>query len=88
MDFLLQYVSHNRMKVIDNLKIQDGAKLPSRIFIFAIYSLIVANQMLKKHIKFSDSSCNKMKVMLNLKIPRWELAAILDFRICSIFSKL
>ena len=47
---------------------QAGGQLPCWIFIFATHSLSYRKSNSKENIKFSDSSCNRMKVIGNLKI--------------------
>ena len=45
---------------------------------------IVANEKLKKNIKYGDSSCSRMKDLFHLQNQRWQIAAMLDFGVYSI----
>ena len=63
---------------VSTLKIQDGGRPPCWIF----------NLSNTEDNKYSDSKCNRMKVMLSFQNSRWKLDATLDVGMYSILATL
>ena len=68
------------MKVIGNLKIQNGGRSPCWIFMFAVHNLHCCKSVTEENIKFVDYRCNRMKIMGNLKIKGGRTVGFLNLQ--------